>query len=195
MKILKENIKPIGLFFQKVYLVLTPKIFIDMKGNKIKIAIIHALLFAVLFSIIIFIMKMNTETMNEERETCPGTAVHNARGQGAGCIQCPSMDGKQLAPFPYTVKTDTATMTFDGYCGFANTYDNGRIATVSAPNPCPNKSDTPVFVPGIGGNDPNIRFCLANPTSYNMNGINNFNIVLNPSVFKGGKVPIYFQSV
>lgn len=176
-----------------LFYVLTPKILINMKGNKIKIAIIHALLFAVLFSIIF--MKMNIENMNEEREICPESAVHNARGQGSGCIKCPSMNGKQMAPFPYTVKTDTATMTFDGYCGFANTYDNGRIATVSAPNPCPNKSDTPVFVPGVGGNDPNIRFCLASPTSNNIDGINNFNIVVNPSVFKGAKIPMYFQTI
>lgn len=181
----------LGLFSIILFYLITPGILITMKGNKYIIAIGHAILFSILFSILFYIVgtfgsKTIEKLSNPNTTACPGNAVHSNWGQGKDCMQCPSINGVQMASFPHLVTTELGTWGFDGFCGFANNYDsNGNINTVIYPNKCPineitNKKkteDTPVYIPSF---DPNLRFCLANAEDVKkFSGFENFNMIMN----------------
>jgi hypothetical protein len=150
-----------------------------------------------LFCIVIESNKKEKLT-NPNTTACPGNAVHSNWGQGKDCMQCPSINGVQMAAFPHLVTTEKGTWGFDGFCGFANNYDgNGNINTVVYPNKCPineitnkNKTeDTPVYVPAF---DPNLRFCLGIPQEVKkISGFENYNIIMNSGF---PNVPLYLAS-
>ena len=184
-----------------LFYIITPGIFIKMKGNKYIIAISHAILFSILFGLgcAIYQNTISKEKLtNPSKNSCPGSAVHSNWGQGADCMQCPSINGVQMAAFPYQVTTEKGKWGFDGFCGFANNYDsNGNINTVIYPNECPineitNKNkikDTPVYIPSV---DPNLRFCLSNfPNRSKHSGLENFNLIQTMN----GQNPYYFTSI
>jgi hypothetical protein len=173
-----------------LFYLITPGILINIKGNKYIIAIVHTILFTILFSLFTNIIgsKTKEKLSNPNTTACPGNAVHSNWGQGKDCIQCPSINKVQLGAFPHLVTTDKGTWGFDGFCGFANNYDsNGNVNTVHYTQECPineitNKKklkDTPVFVPSF---DQDLRFCLSEPLytrDMTYTGFDNFNIVTN----------------
>jgi len=184
-----------------LFYLISPGILINVKGNKYIIAIGHAILFTLIFGIFCFYKNSipKEKLTNPSTAVCPGSAVHSKWGQGANCVQCPSVDGVQIGAFPDKVSTEKGKWGFDGFCGFANNYDsNGNINTVLYPNECPineitNKNkikDTPVYIPSV---DPNLRFCLSNlpNRSGNYSGFENFNMIRSMN----SDSPYYFASV
>jgi hypothetical protein len=193
-----------------IFYLLTPGILINIKGNKIVIAIIHGLIFGIIL-LVLNILKINIENLdenstndtnepndkpNEETSSskygtsCNKNEVHNIKGQGPSCVSCPTVGNKQMNPFPRTVTTNKGTFSFDGYCGYSNYAKDGFITTVLGTNACPDSKDIPVYVPSF---DPDLKFCLAHPIGVGkISGDSNFNVVI--SSIQNPKIPIYFSS-
>jgi hypothetical protein len=95
-----------------LFYLITPGILINIKGNKYIIAIGHALLFTILFTILFYMGSIEKLT-NPNTTACPGNAVHSIWGQGKDCMQCPSIDTVQMGAFPHLVTTNKGTWGFD----------------------------------------------------------------------------------
>jgi hypothetical protein len=207
-----------------IYIVLfylfTPGIIIKVKSNNlIYYTLVSSIIFGIIITGIFKILKLKIENLDEDEDhvdntdsidnkknpqpqnkiICKNTEVHNIKGDGPECVQCPVINGKQLVSFPTTVKTNKGTFNFDGYCGYANRYEDGRISTVISPNNCLHANDLPLKIPSY---DSDLRFCLANPfgtkipngqIAPTITGDNKFNVII-PDIKNPTKLPFYFMS-